>query len=74
MIVKVVKCDYYQGVKKDGSSNNGVRALVKFPDGCTAENIFVSEDVQDPAKIVAGQQYDMYRSSAGFVNIFDTIN
>lgn len=74
MIVTVVRCDYYKGVKKDGSPNNGVRALVKFPDGCTAENIFIAEDVQDPATILAGQQYDMYRSSAGFVNIFDIIN
>lgn len=73
MIVTVVKCEEFNGQKRDGSPNRGIKALVKFPDGCTAENVFIADDVIDPAKVVCGVQYDMYRSSAGFVNIFDTI-
>jgi len=73
MRVKVFKCEEFHGLKKDGTPNDGVRCLVLFPDGCTAENIFVGADVIDPAKIVPGSIYDLWRSTAGFVQIFNPI-
>lgn len=73
MKVKVYKCEEFHGFKKDGTPNDGVRCLVLYPDGRTAENIFIGSDVIDPAKVVRDGIYDMWRSEAGYVQIFNPI-
>lgn len=73
MHVKVVKVEKFEGTKKDGSPNIGAKVLFMFPDNITAENFFISEEFAAPESIAVGDVYDLYRSGAGFVQIFNKI-
>lgn len=73
MKVTVIKVEEASGTRRDGTVFVGVRALCKFDDGITAEKIYIGDDVIHPDQVVSGRSYDMYRSSAGYVTIFDPI-
>ena len=73
MHVKVVKVEKFEGTKRDGTPNIGAKVLCIFPDNITAENFFISEELVAPDSIAIGDVYDLYRSSAGFVQIFNKI-
>ena len=73
MRVVVRKADIKTGTRKDGSPFTGTSCLVQFPDGCTAINVFVGEELIDPCNIQVGSPYDMYRDEKGYVTVFDPI-
>ena len=73
MKVKVVRCDMREGERKDGTPYIGTSAVVIFQDGKTAAQVFLSEEVIDPAKVRVGGIYDMYRDEKGFALVFDEV-
>lgn len=74
MKVTVIKVEVVSGTRRDGTEFAGVRALCKFDDGVTAEKVYIGDDVIPPDQVVPGCSYDMYRSAAGYVTIFDLIS
>ncbi len=74
MKVKVKRCEFKQGKRiSDGTDYAGTNVLVLFPDGSTAAQLFVSEDVCDPVDIVSEGIYDLYRNERGMVLVFDKV-
>ncbi len=73
MRVIVRKADIKSGNRKDGSPFTGTSALVQFPDGCTAINVFVGDELIDPCDVKVGFPYDLYRDEKGYVTVFEPI-
>lgn len=74
MHVKVVRSEFKEGQRKDGTPFRGVSAVLIFPDKVSAAKLFIGDDVCDPEYIVPGGVYDMYRDDKGFVLVFDIVS
>lgn len=73
MHVKVKRCEIRQGERKDGTPYVGTNAVVIFPDGQTAAQLFIGEDVIDPCEVEVGGVYDLYRDAKGYCLVFDRV-
>ena len=73
MKVKCRRVEKRSGVKKNGEYWAGADVLVCFPDGVTAERLYVPDTICPLDAIEAGKCYDLWRSSNGYVEVFDPI-
>ena len=73
MKVKVKRCEIREGEKKDGTPYIAASAVVIFPDGQSAAQLFIPEEVIDPSDVEVGGIYDLYRDDKGFVLVFEKL-
>lgn len=74
MHVKVVRSEFKEGQRKDGSVFRGTSAVVIFGDSITARKVYISDEVIDPQLVVSGGVYDMYHDQNGTVHVFDIVS
>lgn len=70
MIVKVKRCEFKTGERKDGTEYEGTSAVVLL-NADLAAKVFIGSDVCDPDEIVPESLYDMWRDEKGFVLVFE---
>ncbi len=73
MKVKVKRCEIKTGERKDGTPFTGTSAVVIFPDGQTAAQLFIPEEVCDPCDVNVNEFYDLYRDDKGFCLVFEKV-